>query len=102
MGKLIHEDLSREIIGAAMHVLNEMKPGLDEKLYERAMIIELEKRRHSVESQQEFPVFYETQLIGNLVPDLIVDGKVIVDPKSSRFQRSAYRAIGGIPRNHLS
>jgi len=40
MGKLIHEELSRTIIGAAMEVLNELKPGLDEKLYERAMAIE--------------------------------------------------------------
>jgi hypothetical protein len=38
MGKLIHEKLSGEIIGAAMDVLNEMKPGLDEKLYERAWL----------------------------------------------------------------
>jgi len=42
----IHEELSREIIGAAMEVLNELKPGLDEKLYERAMIIELKHRGH--------------------------------------------------------
>lgn len=81
MRKLIHEKLSGEIIGAAMHVLNEMRPGLDEKLYERAMVIELKKRGHTVESQKEFPVFYETRLIGNLVPDLIIDEKVIVDPK---------------------
>jgi GxxExxY protein len=81
MGKLIHEELSKEIIGAAMHILNEMKPGLDEKLYERALVIELRKRGRSVEAQKEFPVFYERDLIGNLVPDLIVDEKVIVDPK---------------------
>lgn len=81
MEKLIHEKLSKEIIGTAMHVLNEMKPGLDEKLYERAMIIALRKRGHTVESQREYPVFYETELIGNLVPDLVVDGKVVVDPK---------------------
>ena len=81
MGDLIHEELSGKIIGAAMHVLNQMKPGLDEKLYERAMVIELQKRGHTVEAQKDFPVFYETELIGNLVPDLIVDGKVIVDPK---------------------
>ena len=37
MGKMIHEQLSRSIIGAAMEVLNELKPGLDEKLYERAL-----------------------------------------------------------------
>ena len=40
---MIHEELNREIIGAAM-VLNELKPGLDEKLYERAMMIELKHR----------------------------------------------------------
>ena len=28
-----HEELTRDIIGAAMAVLNELKPGLDEKLY---------------------------------------------------------------------
>src|SRR5215467_3921251 len=81
MSELIHEELSRDIIGAAMHVLNKMKPGLDEKLYERALVIELLKRDHAVESQKEFPVFYETELLGSLVPDLIVDEKVIVDPK---------------------
>jgi len=81
MGKLIHEDLTRNIIGAAMHVLNGMKPGLDERLYERALVIELRKRGHAVESQREFPVFYERELIGKLVPDLIVDDPVIVDPK---------------------
>ena len=41
---MIHEALSREIIGAAMVVLNELKPGLDEKPYERAMMIELKHR----------------------------------------------------------
>ena len=81
MGELIHEKLSREIIGAAMNVLNEMKPGLDEKLYERAMIIELRRRGHTVQPQKKFPVFYHSELIGNLIPDLIVDDKVIVDPK---------------------
>ena len=81
MDKLIHEQLSRDIIGAAMQVLNEMKPGLDEKLYERALGIELRKRGHVVESQMKFAVFYQSELIGNLTPDLIIDGKVIVDPK---------------------
>src|SRR6266436_1049825 len=81
MTRIIHEELSREIIGAAMEVLNELKPGLDEKLYERAMIIELKRGGHIVSVQSSFPVFYRTELIGNLIPDLIVDGAVIVDPK---------------------
>ena len=64
-----------------MTVLNSLKPGLDEKLYENALVIELEKRGHSVNQQREFPVYYDEQLIGTLIPDLIVDGKVIADPK---------------------
>jgi GxxExxY protein len=81
MSRLIHEELSRSIIGAAMDVLNEMKPGLEEKLYERAMVIEFEKRGHAVDVQKQFPVFYRAELIGYLIPDLIIDGTVIVDPK---------------------
>jgi GxxExxY protein len=78
---MIHEELSRDIIGAAMDVLNDLKPGLDEKLYEHAMVIELKHRGRSVSVQSSFPVSYRGELIGNLIPDLIVDDAVIVDPK---------------------
>jgi len=64
-----------------MRVLNVLRPGLDEKLYERALVIELRKRGHKVDQQREFPVHYDGQLIGTLVPDLIVDDSVIADPK---------------------
>lgn len=79
--ELIHADVSESIIGAAMTVLNTLKPGLEEKLYENALVIELRKRGHRVEQQRRFPVYYDGQLIGTLVPDLIVDDVVIVDPK---------------------
>jgi GxxExxY protein len=81
MLKIIHEELSGIIIGVAMEVLNELKPGLDEKLYERAITIDLKRRGHRVSVQSSFPVSYRGELIGNLVPDLIVDDAVIVDPK---------------------
>ena len=55
MGKIIHEQLSGAIIGIAMEVLNELKPGLDEVLYERAMVIELRRRGHEVAVQNHFP-----------------------------------------------
>lgn len=78
---MIHEQLSGAIIGVAMEVLNELNPGLDEVLYERALVIELRRRGHEVAVQKSFPVVYRAELIGNLIPDLIVDGSVIVDPK---------------------
>ena len=78
---MIHEELSRSIIGIAMAVLNELKPGLDEKLYERALVIELRQCGHRVEAQRVFPVSYHGQVIGSLTPDLIVDDAIIVDAK---------------------
>jgi GxxExxY protein len=78
---MLHEEITKDIIGAAMAVLNELKPGLDEKLYENALLLELQARGHTVEQQREYPVYYRGHFIGKLVPDLVVDGKVIADPK---------------------
>jgi GxxExxY protein len=77
----VHKELSESIIGAAMTVLNTLRPGLDEKLYERALVIELRKRGHRVDQQRQYPVCYDGEHIGTLVPDLIVDDVVIADPK---------------------
>ena len=79
--KLIHADLSEAIIGASMRVLNELRPGLDEKLYERALAIELRSLGHVVEQQKQFNVYYRGQLIGTLIPDMIIDGLVLADAK---------------------
>jgi GxxExxY protein len=74
-------DLTQAVIGAAIKVLKALKPGLDEKLYERAMLIELRKQGLRCEQQKAHNVFYEGELIGTLVPDLIVEDRLIVDPK---------------------
>lgn len=78
---MLYEELTKDIIGSAMEVLNDLKPGLDEKLYENALVIELVSRGHQVGQQEQFQVHYKGQYIGNLIPNLIVDQKVIVDPK---------------------
>ena len=78
---MIFEKLSGEIIGAAMKVLNELGPGLDERIYERALVIELRKQGHRIEQQKSFPVYYAEELVGTLVPDTIIDDLVIADPK---------------------
>jgi len=86
-----------------MRVLNELKPGLDEKIYENELVIELRNRGHVVEQQKAFPVHYDGQLIGRLIPDLIVDGKVIAAPKvveaftsTHLAQMMGYLAITGL------
>lgn len=79
--KLIHPEISEAIIGSAMTGLNTLKPGLDEKAYENALVIELRKRGHKVDQQRRFDVRYEGTLVDTLVPDMIVDDLVVADPK---------------------
>ena len=55
-----HEELTGQIIGAAMAVLNELRPGLDEKLYENALVIELTAQGHTVSQQREYPFITES------------------------------------------
>lgn len=84
-----HQALTHDIIGAAMFVLNELKPGLDEKVYENALVIELRLRGHKVDQQRQFPVMFREQQVGILIPDVIVDDAVIADPKVvSQFNES--------------
>lgn len=81
MNEFLHEETTKDIIGASMTVLNTLRAGLSEKIYERALIIELTKQGHKTESQREFTVRYDGHEVGKLIPDLIVDDIVIVDTK---------------------
>ena len=78
---ILHRATSEAIIGGAMKVLNALKPGLDEKAYENALVVELGRRGHRIDQQKRFEVRYEGVLVDTLVPDLIIDNLVIVDPK---------------------
>lgn len=99
----IHKELSEDIVGAAMTVLSTLRPGLKEKAYENALVIELRKRGHRVEQQRAFDVLYDGHVVDTLIPDLIVDEKVIVDPKcvtdfneTHHAQMIGYLAITGL------
>jgi GxxExxY protein len=78
---ILYEELSHIILGSAMKVLNTLKPGLDEKAYENALVIELRRRGIAVDQQRRFNVYYESQLVDTLVPDMLVGDLIVVDPK---------------------
>ena len=100
--ELLYPEASKSIIAAAMTVLNTLKPGLNEKAYENALVIELFKRGHEIDQQRRFDVIYENEIVDTLIPDLLVDGRIIVDPKvvtdfnkSHIAQMIGYLAITG-------
>ena len=78
---VLHKELSFEVVGAAMEVLNALGHGLNEKVYENALVAELKLRGIEVEQQKRFKVVYKNVVVGDYIHDLIVDDKVIVDTK---------------------
>ena len=83
MSQLEQQDpLTFKIIGAAIEVHRILGPGLLEGVYEDALCIELEERKIVFERQKPIEIKYKGRNIGNLVTDLIVENRVIVELKS--------------------
>jgi GxxExxY protein len=75
-------DLTKQIIGCAYKVYNTMGFGYLESVYEKSMLIELQKVGIVAQSQVPIDVFYENQNVGKFVADILVEDKVIVELKS--------------------
>ena len=80
----MHEnEISEKIIGCAMRVHSKLGPGLLESAYEACLAYELSKAGLRFERQKPLPLVYEeVKLDVGYRLDLLVEGKVIVDPKS--------------------
>ena len=77
------EGLTGEINAAAFAVHNELGPGFLEKIYEEAMVLELEGRGLRVDRQRRVPVRFRGVVVGEHVLDLVVEDKVVVELKSA-------------------
>jgi GxxExxY protein len=82
--EIMHEnEISRILIGCAMRVHTKLGPGLLESAYEACLAHELSKAGLGFERQKPMPLIYEdVKLDVGYRLDLIVAGKVVVDPKS--------------------
>ncbi len=78
---LPHQELTGQVIAAAIAVHQALRPGLDEKLYERALCIEFTERHIQFEQQPRYEAKYKGHSVGQMVPDLVVENTLIVDTK---------------------
>ena len=76
-------NITGQIVDAAMKVHTALGPGLLESAYEACLAHELKKRRFSIERQKEMPVEYDGILIDiGYRLDLLVNDKVVVELKA--------------------
>lgn len=78
---MLHEDITSKIIKAFYNVYNTLGYGFLEKVYERAMLIELRKLGLTASNQIPIKVKYEEEIVGDYKADILVEKKVIIENK---------------------
>ena len=78
----VESDLVYKIAGCAMVVLDELGHGLREKTYERALCVEFTREKITFDCQRVHPVLFRGEHIDDYIPDLEVEGRVIVEVKT--------------------
>ena len=76
--------LTEKIIGCAYRVYNRMGFGFLESVYEKCMLIELNKTGLNADSQKPIKVYYDNEIVGDFVADIIVNDTIILELKSVR------------------
>jgi len=86
-------EISGQIVDAAMKVHTELGPGLLESAYEACLAHELRKRGLKVERQRVLPIVYDGVLIevGYRI-DLLVEETVIVELKAVQEMHPIFKA----------
>ena len=79
---LLHEELTRRIIGCAMRVHSELKSGFQEIIYQRSLEIELRLNGISFESEREMSIFYRKEMVGKRRVDFLIEKIIVVEIKA--------------------
>ena len=79
-----YKDVTETIIGCAYRVYNKMGFGFLESVYEKCLLIELRKAGLDTGSQKSITVYYDDEIVGEFVADIIVNDMIILELKSVR------------------
>lgn len=82
MAELIEKELVYQIVGCAMRVHSGVGRGLREKAYERALCVEFRHEGVGFSQQSVHSVVYRGEGVDEFIPDLLVEGRVVVDAKT--------------------
>ena len=85
-----YSDLTEKIIKEAYHVFNYLGSGFMEKVYENALAISLKKADLNIETQFPINVYFENELIGEYIADIVVENKIIVELKAVKRLNSIH------------
>ena len=86
------QPVTQHFIGAAFEVHNILGFGFLEKVYQRAMQVELQSRGIKVELEPKIQVQFKGVIVGDYAADLLVADKIIVELKTDASYQPAHEA----------
>ncbi len=89
---LVYEELTEKVIGICFEVSNELGSGFLESVYQKALTIALTQKGLTVEEQVPLKVKFRGQVVGDFYPDILVNGKLILELKSIKSISSEHEA----------
>jgi GxxExxY protein len=75
------DPLAGRVLGAVLEVSNTLGTGFLEKVYERALLLELRLRAIGAVAQASFPVMYKGRCVGEYFADLLVENTLLIELK---------------------
>ena len=89
---MLYSEITDKIINSFYKVYNVLGHGFLEKVYENALVIELESAGFAVLQQQNIKVYYENQVVGDYYADIIVNDLIILEIKAAEGLRDENKA----------
>lgn len=89
---LIEKELTYKIRGAVYVVSRQLGSGFLEKVYERALLLELRNAGLECKEQKLIQVNYKGVAVGEYFADIVVENKVILELKALENIRSEHAA----------
>jgi GxxExxY protein len=86
------QPVTAQLIGAAFEVHNVLGYGFLERVYQRAMQVELQSRGIKVELEPQIKVRFKGVIVSDYAADLFVADKIIVELKTDPVYQSLHEA----------
>lgn len=103
MAKLIHEELSFKVIGILYRIHNTLGSGFQEKYYQKAIRLVLDKEKIKYKEQVMFPIALDGVNIGRYYVDFVIENKIVLEIKSKSFfsQRDIKQVLGYLKKSGI-
>ena len=100
---MLHQEITEKIIKAYYKVYNTLGYGFLEKVYQKALLIELKKSGLECLAEVPIKVYYDSYNVGDYKADIIVDNCVIIENKASESlcEENEYQLINYLKATNI-